>query len=1062
MIQSNNINVRNLLQKTVLVNKSITASEGFILQRGGAMGEFIVNVTTADPTSYITVIQGNAAHSDEYNPIIYDDKFSRVKTRRFYLNSVGVFKFYVDFQTFDSNSLIITKGNGTPFVTIRTAIYPDKQLIEANLNKDKVMHEITFKGAASVDPEVVNIDTKGYRYAVLEYSVDSGANAASSFWVTGYDKTNASFAMDMYSVDTRERLSTGTASGIVLSNIGTKRVYIDLGGKSIQTINIGRNITDTIIGSVSLVKLTNDIPYSGAIFQEYTPTYLQKQLFSKTFSASEGFTIDKGMMAEFVLNVAVADPTSYVTVIRGGASHSDLYNPIIYDENRNIIDTRRIYLTKTGALRFYADLMAFETTVFVLTKGAGSTLPVVTCRVNVYDNKDILFEKSDKILANININKSTDVEPNIINLNVQGYRYAIIESSISAGANVASSYWVTAFNKSGTSRVMPQFDINTKEIVSSSTGGIVMGINRILRTYVDLGGFGATTINLNTNIVGDLVGSVSIVKLTNENILEKSTTEVAGTNEDILWEDDKIKFVREGKFSDAYNGLVVSNDAYKLFITNDISNLQQRTYDLTSIVNTESSQLNYSIVLPYDPEGLKTIANQRVGVVLKNGIMYVNYFNGGGEGDFGRSTFWECMDTNRKIITNNPDETDPMYRFDPTLTSAHYARNRTKIVDGKTFIEYQGQNVVQWLGPLCRTKKMIAWGHYLGDSRRICFFTSTDGGLNWVVGYDFVRRQTLTVHNAQINTSSFANYLGGLSLKWVGSINPNGTTKEPTSFFTYRDITIDSITTGTSTVVTAPNHQLVDGDIVLFTGTAQDNNWKALLCDEFTDKVIKQNCYSVQLIDTNSFILREYLGSYDFPLQTRHIHSVNDVVDGVVIGCGEYYPQGWMLLYKQDKKDASVVHAIDSFKFPKNNTFRFNSTSFSLQRPCGWTYNSADDPDVVFGSDMAVSSDKNFGNKVMIDGRTETLKKSFAGIWKGKLSQIDDLSKFRNTLSIGEACIWLYQYGEIILCYFMSGANAISYDYGETWRVFPFGTQEFNGIWKNNLVIGGGYVMKWK
>ncbi|MDM1033837.1 hypothetical protein HXZ91_05000 [Myroides odoratimimus] len=783
--------------------------------------------------------------------------------------------------------------------------------------------------------------------------------------------------------------------------------------------------------------------------------FLIETIFNKKFESSEGFKLPSGgAMAEIVLNITVPDPNSYVTVIRQGASHSDVYNPVMYDQSFNEIINRRVYLNKTGMYTFYVDLKTLETSI-VVTKGEGN--PVVEARVGLYNSKELINRHiiNNKTLTTIKFNKESDVDDTVNNFPVKGFRYAIFEVSISTGANKDSSIWITGTNKTG-NKILELIDCFNGDIykTSANTNGIVLADNSNKRFFVDLGKLNIESIIIGRNIKGDVIGSVSLVELTNFPPIVIDTQNL----EDILFQDNKIKAVYKGKIDDAWGDLIVSTDNENVYISDNIEHLKIRSYNLKNIVNIESSAISYAVVLPYDPNKTNTNVANRIGVVLKTGIMYVNYFGGGGEGDFGRSTMWECMDTNRKILTNDVSKIeDSLYKYDATLTDQHYSRSKTKVVNGKTFIEYQGQNVVQWLGALCRTKKMISWGHYLGDSRRICFFTSTDGGLNWVVGHDFLRRIKPDNYNSKINTLSFSNYTGGLNMSKVVSIFPTKENKEPLEVFTYVSTPFTSITKGASTIVNHPNHTLVDGDIVIFEGTAQDNKWKSLLCDEKTPTYFKQNAYSVLKIDNNSFEIREYLGSYDFPLQIRHIHAVNEVVDGVTISCGEYYPNGWMLLFKQQFKDGSDI--VDSFMFPKNNTFRFNSTLDSLQRPCGFIYNNDTDPILLFGSDV---SDKNIGNKTKIEGRTETLRRSPSGIWKGKMSDVDEWVKFECVLDIGEPCIWMFQQKDIVIAYFQQGSNAISYDFGNTWNVFPFGTNKINGVYKNNLIIGDGYLLEYK
>src|SRR5690606_17288365 len=153
----------------------------------------------------------------------------------------------------------------------------------------------------------------------------------------------------------------------------------------------------------------------------------------------------------------------------------------------------------------------------------------------------------------------------------------------------------------------------------------------------------------------------------------------------------------------------------------------------------------------------------RVNIIMGNGAVYHNYANGGGISDWAKSKFWEMRGTNRKIPVATLAEVSDIHRFDPTLPAERYSRNATTTESGATFIEYQEKPNFSFLGAMCRTKKMVIWGSYLTTGERIGVWMTTDGGANWVLIYDFIDH--LALLDGPVNTSSFDDYGGGLSLK---------------------------------------------------------------------------------------------------------------------------------------------------------------------------------------------------------------------------------------------------------------------------------------------------------
>ena len=82
-------------------------------------------------------------------------------------------------------------------------------------------------------------------------------------------------------------------------------------------------------------------------------------------------------------------------------------------------------------------------------------------------------------------------------------------------------------------------------------------------------------------------------------------------------------------------------------------------------------------------------------------------------------------------------------------------------------------------------------------------------------------------------------------------------------------------------------------------------------------------------------------------LPCRHIHHINTLKDGWIIGTGEIYPNGWLLYVQQKMADTySVVDAREELIIR-----RINTEEGSVQRTMGLMLSDSPDNDIVFASD---------------------------------------------------------------------------------------------------------------
>lgn len=424
--------------------------------------------------------------------------------------------------------------------------------------------------------------------------------------------------------------------------------------------------------------------------------------------------------------------------------------------------------------------------------------------------------------------------------------------------------------------------------------------------------------------------------------------------------------------------------------------------------------------------------------------------------NWSKCKFWEKRGTKRKIPTKNSSLVDANHRYDTTLPDSFY--NYDEVSDNGYHIAYQGEAeifVLRGFGE--HSKKLTIFGQYTGSGDRVCLWVTTDGGFNFVCAYDFVGLWANS--DESINTSAFSNYSSGLTLSKVTRNIPTAAVKEPEHKYTITELSGWSITKGANTVINFnAAHGFNNYEIVAFTGNA-GAEWNQLTTSELTADSIGDNVYMCIINSATQVTLKPYRGSYDDILQCRHIHSVNETKSGFIFATGEAYPQGWTMFLEQKKKDGGeILDAMtENFK-----VYRLNSGENSLQRACGvLMFENEADPTIIFNSD-----DSNVVTNMLwaIDGRTNLPMSSSNGIWKGKLSDIDDYSKFECLLDVPEPAIWMFRYNGIIVGYYQLGGIAVSIDDGKSFRYYPYydGVRLLIGTYKGKIIMNQGYALELK
>lgn len=470
----------------------------------------------------------------------------------------------------------------------------------------------------------------------------------------------------------------------------------------------------------------------------------------------------------------------------------------------------------------------------------------------------------------------------------------------------------------------------------------------------------------------------------------------------------------------------------------------------------------------------------RVCLITNRGQIYHNYPErpngsiGGDEYNFDESVIWDLPigKTTRRHPSKNINEKRKGYRYDPTLLDYGYEMKPALNQDngyghggfGATvgtgdmtrprFYQFQEPFAVndsdkdnqvdspfRMLSYPCKTRKGTFIGTYQINRARVCLFSTYDGGRTFFVEHEFASGGLLNAvgYGNGINTTAVGSYpSGAFSLKKRNYIYPNDADKDPKDIFSYEaDVIVTSISNEKEAIITTLTpHKLANQDVIIL--TKNDNTSTPF--DFMTNTVSTKDggtgmLYMVKIINATQFYLKEYIYSPDSNLTTRHIHYVQELKDFISFGTGEKYPNGWIMVLEQKHKDAyAVVNPVTMF----NNAYRLNSSDKAPQRLCSfWMLdNNSENPTVYLGSDEVNITRP----QLKIEGRTDLPSRSSAGIFKGKLSDMDDMSKFASVLDVGDVNIYCINFNGVLVAGFQMGHCAVSLDNGDTWELINSGS----------------------
>lgn len=298
-----------------------------------------------------------------------------------------------------------------------------------------------------------------------------------------------------------------------------------------------------------------------------------------------------------------------------------------------------------------------------------------------------------------------------------------------------------------------------------------------------------------------------------------------------------------------------------------------------------------------------------------------------------------------------------------------------------------------YMGGIELDYKMSLIGTYQSNKTvgaRTVIFATSDGGRNWFAKIEFADEGEYIFRQGSKNWGyNFGNIINGLGYKdYAGKayvkkkiIIYNG--KENKVIFE-ESKKIKKIYGGKRVKIeTETEHNLSTGNIILLEGDI--HNGSNLLTYLF-DCGDKSKLYKVEVINKYTFFIYECVSNPFNSLPCRHVHHINRVRDGWIIGTGEIFPNGWLLFMQMQEADTySIKKASDYFK-----CIQLNTSSNSVQRTIGADIIDSNDPMLIFASDHDLLDR---GQNLLENGVKIT--RNSTGIYSGKLSDIDDFKKFQ-------------------------------------------------------------------
>lgn len=332
--------------------------------------------------------------------------------------------------------------------------------------------------------------------------------------------------------------------------------------------------------------------------------------------------------------------------------------------------------------------------------------------------------------------------------------------------------------------------------------------------------------------------------------------------------------------------------------------------------------------------------------------------------------------------------------------------------------------------------KITVVGTYRSNKKegvRTVVLATSDGGRNWFAKYEFGDEGEYDFRQGENSWGqNHGNVLDGTRLSAPFLMNAylqkrSLTHCEDSKFSWGKEIKVKEIQNTVPIMLTCfEPHGLKDGNIIaIHSDDGLNTEWEFLFNNDYSETSSGNGVlYKVIVVDENTVQIFEHVANPDSALACRHIHHINRLRDGWIIGTGEIYPQGWLLFMQMKEADTySYIHASDYLPI-----YQLNSSPDSVQRTLGMDVIDSEKPEIIFASDQDL-----LNRPENMFTRNGMISRNSIGIYKGMLEDIDDFSRF---YPIFEAKEPAYMFRKIEGVYLYSGQRgefALGLNGGNRW-----------------------------
>lgn len=373
----------------------------------------------------------------------------------------------------------------------------------------------------------------------------------------------------------------------------------------------------------------------------------------------------------------------------------------------------------------------------------------------------------------------------------------------------------------------------------------------------------------------------------------------------------------------------------------------------------------------------------------------------------------------------------------PRSTTVMKNGDRVKVSRFYQYARTSQSNSFYFIGTGERNWKMNIIGTYRSNTEegvRTCIFATHDGGRSWYCKYEFSDMGEYIFQQGHSDNwgKNFGNpvkcsenfilhSVTGMSIRKRELILPQK--EEDNVLFQWSEkIKVDVFISDNGVVLeTDVPHGLSTGNIIAINGNKCNNDRLSEISWMINNHISSISCgngilFKVDVLSKTKIKLYELVSSVNNTLPCRHVHHINLIKDGWIIGTGEIYPNSWLLYFQKKENDTyTLCNAWDEFPI-----VRLNSSDTSIERTMGVILLDNIEKSLIYASDHDMSE-----RKCGIVKENNICRGS-TGIFKGSLKDINDRNQFNCIFEASEPCFYFQKINDIFVFCGQRGELAIS------------------------------------